>query len=121
MPQPVAHTANVAPWLVWHKFLRTFPETSGGFADPLNAALDSIACPIVLLERLTVQANEITCDPLGVLDDVAEAIRRVVPRRQSGGLALCWPAAAGSRSVRGGVRPDDQGSRRFGAQERPCG
>ena len=59
MPQPVAHAANVAPWLAWHEFLRTFPETNGGFADPLDAAFDGIACPFFLLERVTVQVSEI--------------------------------------------------------------
>ena len=109
MPQPVTHAADIAPWLTWHEFLRTFPKTNGGFADPLDAAFDSIACPLILLERVTVQASEIACDPLGILNDVVEAVRRVVLRRQSGGLALRWPAAAGSRPVRGGFRPDDQG------------
>jgi hypothetical protein len=51
-------------------------------ADPLDAAFDGIPSPFVLFERLTVHAREIARDSLSILYHVAEAVRRVVPRRQ---------------------------------------
>ena len=111
MPQPVAHTADIAPRLTWHEFLGLRPETNNGLADPLDASFYSIARPFVLLERLTVQGSEIACDPFGVLNDMVEAVCRIVPRRQSGGLALHWPARESFRPAQGEFRLDDQGFR----------
>ena len=54
----------------------------GRLAYPLNATLDRIADGFVLLKGLTVHTGEIACDPLGILDDVVMAVRRIVPRRQ---------------------------------------
>ena len=36
----------------------------------------------MLFERLPVHPREMALDPLGILNDVVEAISRVVPRRQ---------------------------------------
>ena len=82
MPQPISHPANISPGLARHKLLGTFTEPVGRLADPFDATFDGIPDPFALLKRLPVHAGEMACNPLSVLNDVVETIRRIVARRQ---------------------------------------
>jgi len=82
MPQSISHPTNIGPGLAWHKLLRVFTEPIGRLANPFDTAFDGIPDPFAPLERLTVHAGEIACNPLRILNDVVEAVRRIVLRRQ---------------------------------------
>ena len=82
MPQPISHPANISPGLARHELLRTVTKPVRGLADPFNTAFDGIPNPFTPFKRLTVHAAEMACNPLRVLNDVVEAVRRIVLRRQ---------------------------------------
>ena len=88
MPQSVAHATDVAPGLVRHEFVCAYSKPMSGLTHPLYAAFDGITDRFVLFKRLPIHAGEIARDPLGIVDDVAEAVGRIVPRRQCGDLVL---------------------------------
>lgn len=82
MPQPIPHPANISPGLVWHKVLGTFTELVGRLANTFDTTFDGIPDPFALFKRLVVHAGEMARNPLSVLNDMVEAVRRLVLRRQ---------------------------------------
>ena len=97
VPQPIAHPTDVAPGLVRHPLGCTLTQPARTLAHPFQAAFHGIAQQAVAGQGGTIHASPILLDPLGVLDNIGQAVGRIVPRRHADGLDQCSPAGVASR------------------------
>ncbi len=80
MPQPIAHAANIIPWLIWHELCSTFSQSSSRLADPFETTFDRITTQGVARQTVAIQPGHITFDANDVLDDVRQRVPWIVPR-----------------------------------------
>jgi hypothetical protein len=83
------HPADVAPGLAGHQRGCAFAQPVRGLAYPFQAAFHGIAHQAIAGEGGAIHAGQVSFNPLGVLDDVGQAVGRVVSRRHADDLSRC--------------------------------